>query len=245
MTIARATREALADTITRARRELRDPVTNAAGDAIVAGSLRFKASDVQDALNDALIEMQVLMHGQSPGEALINTGTLVAPSDGNINISADVGDANGIYAVWRQLSSGILRQVEYVSPEESERYNQRATTDSQHRKPKYTLTSDEDGETILKVRPAIEGRCYVVSYVAAPLVVTDWTTAGADNGHVLSRKWRELLGLEAACKLLDPNGEMDPQQMMRLNRKRTEFRRFSRRRQGRAHMQNRRRLRAT
>lgn len=229
MAVARLAAESLASARGAVRDEIGDPATDFEGNAKTAGSLRYSDTQIDRCINDQLIEMSTIMNGVHPGEGLITSAELSYPAGDHQSLSLTATIGNG--AVYRVvvIQGQRWREVHYVSPAEIENYRGAATLLEQVRGRKYTLQTNDSGDTLLLIRPdPSEGLTIRVSYIAEPLVVED----DADE-HPLCSRWREHVAVGAAVRLLSRDDECPSQLMMRDDRLRSDFRRFSTRRRGR------------
>lgn len=225
MALARAATLIRSDLATRIRRESNDPATDAGGRTYPAEQLRFSATEIQTALEDQLLDMANEIAGFSPGQSL-KSADAALDSDGVVAVPTPIALGSSMIFQVQQISGTFAIPLQYVSPLQIEGHEAYLGLG----RPCYTIEGGTDvttAELRIKVRPKISGTIRVW-YVAPP------TLPAADNDAIgSSDRWREVIVLGAALKLLRRDDEATQQQQLHYAHLWSQYTSFARRFRGR------------
>jgi hypothetical protein len=221
MTLARSAAITLTTMESRVRDEIGDPALDFEGNTIPAGSRRYSDAQVDTAINDMLMEMYTFIHRRDPGHDLVTSAAVTYSGGGNSSLNltdniADIAAGAEVYMVMDETTSAVNRRLDYVSPVELESFNSRLGTETRVATRKYTLEAQSDGDIILKIRPnPLQGLSVRVKYVLTPLI---WQTSSKNDVHSMTARWRELMTLGAAKKLMRRDDEIPLQSQQEYDR---------------------------
>lgn len=229
MSLVRAAAQTVEQLIERVRREVGDPAADPSGNEIPAEARRFSDDDILQGLNDALLKMGNILAMRDLTEALItHTFTYAEDTDAD---GDSIGDdlpaginADAIVHVVDVTTATSPSQVFYLSPLLEAELAVTETGDGLFRR-FYSLSADPEGTGWkIRIRPNAAGRTFRIYHVAPPVLAETIIDA-----PLLSTRWRELIGLQAAFNLLSPDDEASDQLIARRNEALEEFRSAGRR----------------
>lgn len=237
MDLVRTTQMALKEILEAIRAELGDRAKDYQGNEIPAAALRYSDKEIFDALNWQLISMQTEMSGRHAGEALLSVA-LAYPSMSDAVSLAGVSPglvAEAIYDVIEKVAADYAVVLDYVSPREIHRQIPSAGSLFSRSK-RYTLLGGDEFAGRLAVVPVPAAPLSLeIRYVAEPFVFRPGAQGAGDDfdRHPLSTRWRELVILGAAAKILNrDNHRMTDARLEDLDQLWAQFHSFSTRRRG-------------
>jgi hypothetical protein len=214
-----------------------DPTTYPDGSAM-DGQPRFTDSDVDQAINDVLIEMQLHMTGQRPGESLKSVD--ITYSGDSTDLPSAIG-YESVYRVESLADTNFPVGIPYATPQEMT--NHPGDGAFQLGRRVYTLIASDTapGFQAIQVRPKQDsGLTIRVWYIATPLVFSAEDGSLTSDAHPLSPRWREYIELSVAIRLLRRDNEVSEQQAGDWARLHQLFLAFSNRNRGRERIPRRR-----
>jgi hypothetical protein len=209
MTISRAAAQTVAQLLTRIRREVGDPSTDAAGNLIPTAARRHQDHEIIETLNDELIKLGNLMAIQHGGEALVHADLIYTESADNEGDGLPAGvNAEGIALVTDISDPTSPIEIFWLNARDLE--TQVPVSDTyrvQIARRFYTLRADPaTNDYRIVVRPNAASLAIRVHYVATPFIV-----AASGDAPLLSARWREVIGLGAAIRLMSVDEEVPDQ----------------------------------
>lgn len=173
--------------------------------------------DIDPAINDMLVEMQNKLTGSQVDNALVLETLTYGAGLASVALPSTV-NYETIYRVEDYTDSTRPREIQYVPPEEIERWPQDSVSDlpslvgkSAY---KYSIVASTTTTISISVRPKPAGaKTLRIGYIASPFIM------GADADTLpLSPRWQELVARGAAERLMAVDNEGTEQQAAILAR---------------------------
>lgn len=207
MALARHTAATQAELRSEIREEVNDPSLEPGGGTRPTALLKYTDTSVDRALNNQLLEMNEDLGDATGNGWRLLSANFTLDSAGEADLTGSIGlGAAGIYKAERQFGSA-WEPLHRISPHEIEQISGLGALLEPLRYAVLGGATPATASVKLAVRPAVEGAVIRVSYIAAPIL------PGADSDAVsLSERWRELIVLGAALKLMRRDGEATPEQ---------------------------------
>ncbi len=231
MTIARSAAETIDLIISRVRLEVGDPAADASGNTIPAPSRRHSDVNIITKINDTLLELGTKMAINHSGEALVWTDFTYAEDTGGTGDDLPTGiNAEGILSVTDVTDPNVPIEIFWVNALDLSKIPVNDPYSVTIGRRYYTLTADPaDTSYRIAIRPAAEGRTFRVFWVATPYVSDDTATSPFPDTPLLSARWKELIALGTAIRLLSINAEVPDALWVRQENLMKDFISFSRR----------------
>lgn len=200
--VPRAVAETVAVLIERVRRELGDPITDPSGNTITDPT--HSNDDIRQSLNDTMVKIGRKLRSNHRGEALQAVDFEYSESANRRGCDLPAGVlASAIFQVEDIVSAAVVnpRPLQYVDLAEIAEYDRPVDGMTQQAN-LYTLVVEGEAYRII-VRPEpAAGRYLRIWYAATPLV-----TCADSESIPIAAEWAELIGLDAALRLLRYSGE--------------------------------------
>jgi hypothetical protein len=215
VTIGRASGLTLSAIRTRVRDEVGDRATYPDGSAISSGALRWTDTQIDRAVVDELLDLGTELSGRDAGESLLSADlTYASPSTA---LPAGVG-YEGVAKVEDITDTNnpiVLDAASHLEQTPIGHY-------------RYHFIGSATGNSIVLRPQPVGGRSLRIWYDGNPLVYTP-EDGTANDTHPLSPRWREVVYLGAALRLLRVGGEATDDQRDAYKMKREQFDKFAKR----------------
>lgn len=236
MTIARSsapqigTTTALTDgLVNRVRLELGDPMYDAAGNLIPAAGRRHSDYNIILKINDTLLELGNKMAMSHTGDAMTFTTFSYAEDTGNEGDVLPSGiNQEAITHVFDTTDANTPIELFYLNPLDLAKIPVSDPYSTTIARRYYTLIADTTTDLRIVVRPSASGRTFTIWYLVAPFV-SDATALPSTDAPLLGARWKELIALGAAVRLLSINEEVPQTMLARYAAAMQDFISFSRR----------------